>query len=200
VHAADTNGMLVITQVQPISVIFTLPEDNIPEVTSALRKGPLAVEAYSRDDKTRLAEGKLLTIDNEIDPTTGTVKLKSVFPNSDLSLWPNQFVNIRLLLSTRKDAIVVPSAAIERGAQGTFVYVVGDQSTAEVRPVTVDFSEGNVAVVKEGLKPGEQVVVDGQDKLQQGTKVSSRPVDLNRGSGAPASSTGGNSQGGGPSQ
>jgi multidrug efflux system membrane fusion protein len=177
VHATDVNGMLVITQVQPIAVIFTLPEDNLPEVSGQMNKGvQLTVEAFSRDDKTKLADGKLLTIDNQIDPTTGTVKLKSQFDNHDLSLWPNQFVNIRLFLSVRKDATVIPAAAIQRGAQGPFVYVVKTDNKAEVRQVTLDFIEGNLAVIREGLSPGEQVVIDGQDKLQAGTAVSFKPA------------------------
>lgn len=180
VHAADTNGMLVITQVQPISIIFTLPEDNLPEVTGQLGKKELTVEAYSRDDKSELAEGKLLTVDNQIDPTTGTVKLKATFANKDLSLWPNQFVNVRLYLSERKDATATSSAAIQRGAQGTFVYVVGADSKAEMRPIQVDFIEGNLAVIKQGLTPGEQVVVDGQDKIQPGAKVNAKPSPTNQ--------------------
>jgi multidrug efflux system membrane fusion protein len=180
VHATDPNGMLVITQVQPIAVIFTLPEDNLPEVSAQMKKGAqLTVEAYSRDDKTKLADGKLLTIDNQIDQTTGTVKLKSQFPNPDLSLWPNQFVNIRLFLSIRKDATVIPAAAIQRGAQGTFVYLVKTDNKADVRPIQVDFIEGNLAVIRQGLTPGEQVVVDGQDKLQAGTAVSFKPAAVN---------------------
>lgn len=171
VHAADTNGMLVITQVQPISVIFTLPEDNIPEVMSVMKKRQLTVEAYGRDNKALVGTGKLLTLDNQIDPTTGTLKFKSEFDNRDLSLWPNQFVNIRLFLDVRKDAIIVSSAAIQKGAQGTFVYVVGSDNLAEVRQVQVEFVEGNVSVISQGLKAGEQVVVDGADKLQQGAPV-----------------------------
>jgi membrane fusion protein, multidrug efflux system len=180
VHATDPNGMLVITQVQPIAVIFTLPEDNLPEVSAQMKKGvQLTVEAYSRDDKTKLADGKLLTIDNQIDQTTGTVKLKSQFPNPDLSLWPNQFVNVRLFLTIRKDATVIPAAAIQRGAQGTFVYVVKADNKADVRPIQVDFIEGNLAVIRKGLTPGEQVVVDGQDKLQAGTAVVFKPAAIN---------------------
>lgn len=174
VHATDTNGMLVITQVQPIAVIFTLPEDNLPEVVGEIGKKQLAVEAYSRDDNTKLADGKLLTIDNQIDQTTGTVKLKAVFENRDLSLWPNQFVNVRLFLSTRKDATVIPSVAIQRGTQGTFVYAVKSDNTADARNIQVDFIEGNIAVIRQGLAPGEQVVIDGQDKLQPGAKVNFR--------------------------
>jgi multidrug efflux system membrane fusion protein len=171
VHAADTNGMLVITQVQPIAVIFTLPEDNLPEVVSVMKKRELNVEAYGRDNKALVATGKLLTLDNQIDQTTGTLKFKSQFDNADSSLWPNQFVNIRVFLDVRKNAIVVSSAAIQKGAQGSFVYVVANNA-AEVRPVQVDFTEGNVSVMSQGLSAGEQVVVDGADKLQAGAPVS----------------------------
>lgn len=184
VHATDVNGMLVITQVQPIAVIFTLPEDNLLEVVGQTGKRTLTVEAYSRDDKIKLADGKLLTIDNQIDQTTGTVKLKAEFANQDLSLWPNQFVNIRLFLSVRKDATVIPAAAIQRGAQGTFAYAVKSDNTAEVRQVQVDFIEGNIAVIANGLTPGEQVVVDGQDKLQSGTKLSFKPASASPGTAA----------------
>ncbi len=176
VHAADTTGMLVITQVQPIAVIFTLPEDNLLQVIAEMRNRQLTVEAYSRDNKTKIADGNLQTIDNQIDQTTGTVKLKSVFPNNDNSLWPNQFVNIRLFLTTKKSAIVIPSAAIQKGSQGDFVYVVKSDSTADVRPIQEDFIEGNIAVITQGLAPGEQVVIDGQDKLQAGAKVNANPV------------------------
>jgi membrane fusion protein, multidrug efflux system len=171
VHAADTNGMLVITQIQPIAVVFTLPEDNLPQVVAQMKSGQLAVEAYSRDDNTKLADGKLLTIDNQIDQTTGTVKLKSEFDNRDSSLWPNQFVNLRLFLSVRKSAIVIPTAVIQSGTQGSFAYVIGSDNIAQVRPIEVDFSEGNISVIRQGLNAGEQVVVDGADKLQSGAAV-----------------------------
>jgi multidrug efflux system membrane fusion protein len=177
VHATDANGMLVITQVQPIAVIFTLPEDNLPEVAAEISKRQqLSVEALGRDNKAKIADGKLLTIDNQIDQTTGTVKLKAVFPNADLSLWPNQFVNVRLFLSVRKDATAIPAVAVQRGAQGTFVYVVKPGNKAEVRPMQVDFIEGSLAVIRSGLTPGEQIVIDGQDKLQNGSNVVARPV------------------------
>jgi membrane fusion protein, multidrug efflux system len=171
VHATDTNGMIVITQVQPIAVIFTLPEDVLPQVVAQMRGRELTVEAYSRDNDAKIAEGRLLTIDNQIDPTTGTVKLKAQFENRDLSLWPNQFVNARLLLSSRQNAIVIPSAAIQNGAQGPFVYVVGADNRVQVRSLEVDFAEGNISVIREGLKPAEQVVVDGADKLQANALV-----------------------------
>jgi multidrug efflux system membrane fusion protein len=164
--------LLVITQVQPIAVVFTLPEDVLPNVTKHMRSGPLEVDAYSRDDTTKLAAGKLLTIDNQIDQTTGTGKLKAMFDNVDNALFPNQFVNARLLLETRKGATVVPAAAIQRGPQGSsFLYVVKTDKTAEVRNVKVALTQGNLSVIASGVAPGEQVVTDGQDKLQGGSRV-----------------------------
>ena len=177
VHAADANGMLVITQVQPIAVIFTLPEDNLPQVLKRMQQGTLPVEAYSRDEQTKIATGKLETLDNQIDPTTGTVRLKAVFDNHHNELWPNQFVNIHLMLDVRKNAIVVPLAAIQRGVQGSYVYVVGN-GQAQIRPVTVDLNQGNISLISSGLQEGEQVVVDGQDKLQAGSTVETRIVPL----------------------
>jgi multidrug efflux system membrane fusion protein len=171
VHAGDQNGLLVITQLHPIAVLFTLPEDYIPQVMQHMRKGPLDVEVYSRDDRNKLASGKLLTLNNEIDPTTGTNKYKAVFPNQDQALWPNQFVNVRLLLETRQNALTVPVAAVQRGTQGTYVYVVKPDNAVEARTVQVGVTEGNVASVDSGLKAGEMVVTDGQDKLQPGAKV-----------------------------
>jgi multidrug efflux system membrane fusion protein len=182
VHATDANGMLVITQVQPVAVTFTLPEDNLPDVLSEMKKRQLDVEAYSRDNDTKVADGKLLTLDNQIDQTTGTIKFKSQFENRDLSLWPNQFVNVRLFLNVRKDAVVVSSAAIQKGTQGSFVYVIGSDNKAEVRPVQVDFTEGNVSTISQGLKGGEQVVIDGADKLQSGSDVVVHANSSNRSS------------------
>jgi multidrug efflux system membrane fusion protein len=166
--------LVVITQLQPIAVIFTLPEDNLPAVTQHMRGGALQVEAYSRDDQTKLATGKLLTIDNQIDQTTGTGKLKAVFDNHDHSLWPNQFVNARLLLEVRKNNTVVPAAAIQRGPQGTYVFTVKPDKTVDMRSVTVSFNAGNFTAVTRGLTPGETVVTDGQDKLQPGSHVEVR--------------------------
>jgi multidrug efflux system membrane fusion protein len=180
VHAADTNGMLVITQVQPISVIFTLPEDNIPAVISVMKKRQMTVEAYGRDNKQLLATGKLLTPDNQIDPTTGTLRFKSEFTNQDSSLWPNQFVNIRLFLDVRQNAILVNSAAIQKGAQGAFVYLVDANNQAQVRQVQVDFTEGNSTIVSKGLSAGEIVVVDGAEKLQSGSPVEPHQANPNR--------------------
>ena len=174
VHAADPNGLLVITQLQPIAVIFSLPQDNLQAVSQHMNKGRLAVDAYSRDDQTKIATGFLTTIDNQIDTTTGTGKLKAVFENRDRSLWPNEFVNIHLLLEVRKNNTVVPSAAIQRGPQGTYVFTVKPDKTVEMRNVTVTISQGNFVAITQGLQPGDTVVTDGQDKLQPGTKVEIR--------------------------
>jgi len=171
VHATDTNGILVITQMQPIAVDFALPEDELPQVMQEMRGRQLTVEAYGRDNNVLLGTGKLLTVDNQIDPTTGTIKLKSEFANPKLTLWPNQFVNVRLFLSERKGVLVVPSAAVQKGSQGTFVYLIGADRKADVRPVQVDFTQGNSTVIREGLSAGQEVVVDGGDKLQPGSRV-----------------------------
>jgi len=170
IHATDPNGLVVITQVQPIATLFTLPEDSLQEVIQHMKGQELGVEAYSRDDQTKLATGKLVTIDNQIDPTTGTVRFKAVFANSDLSLWPNQFVNIRLMLTVRKDAIVVPLAAVQHGTQGSYVYTVKN-GHASLQPVTVDLTQGNISLIASGITEGQQVVVDGQDRLQDGAAV-----------------------------
>ena len=172
VHAADTNGLLVITQLQPITVIFTVAEDNLPPVYQKLSAGEqLVVEAYDRAVQKKLATGSLLTIDNQIDPTTGTVRLKAVFPNVDNGLFPNQFVNARLQVDTRRGVTLVPDAAIQRTSQNTFVYVVQPDQTVTVRQVTVGTTEGNEASIDTGLSPGDVVVANGVDKLQEGSKV-----------------------------
>ncbi len=176
VHANDTNSLFVITQLQPIAVLFTLPEDNLPAVSKQMAKGTLAVDAYGRDNQIKLAHGNLLTIDNQIDQTTGTGRLKAVFDNKDNALWPNQFVNIRLLLEVRKDSTVIPAAAIQRGPQGTYVFVAKSDNTVDVRPVTVAFTQDNVAVIASGVSASEVVVTDGQDKLQEGSKIEIRPA------------------------
>jgi multidrug efflux system membrane fusion protein len=194
VHATDPNGLLVITQMEPINVVFTLPEDNLPAVNNRLRSGAnLMVKAMSRDNGTDIATGTLLTIDNQIDQTTGTFKLKAVFDNKDRALWPNQFVNARLLLDTKRGATVIPSAAIQHGDQGAFVYRINpNDNTAEVVAVTVGVTEDNVASIETGLSPKDLVVTDGQDRLRAGARVDPRPDTRTTGS-APA-----NSQVGGP--
>lgn len=183
VHAADTTGLAVITQLQPIAVIFNIAEDSLPAVAKKMANGQtLQVFAYDRDLKTRIAAGTLLTIDNQIDQTTGTVKFKAVFENKDLSLFPNQFVNARLLLDTKHGATIIPTAAVQRSPQSTFVYVVKDDDTVEVRNITVGTVEGDEAQAESGIEPGEKVVIDGIDKLQQGSKVNVRMAGGGRGS------------------
>jgi multidrug efflux system membrane fusion protein len=174
VHAADTTGMLVITQLQPITVIFTVAEDSIPQIQQRLRKGNrLVVEAYDRSQTQKLGTGTLLTIDNEINTTTGTVRLKAIFNNNNDSLFPNQFVNARLLVNVQHGVILVPTAAIQRNTQGAFVYVIKPDQTASMQTVSVGTTDGNTAEV-EGLNEGDVVAVDGFDKLQNGVKVAAR--------------------------
>lgn len=178
VHANDPNGLLVITQLQPITVVFALAEDHLPAVFERLKAGKqLVVEAFDREQKRKLATGTLLTVDNQIDPTTGTVRLKAVFPNDDSALFPNQFVNARLLLDIKEGVTVVPSAAVQRGPKGTFVYVVNEaEQTVGVRAVTVGVAQGEEAAIDAGLASGELVVVDGTEKLREGSKVELRPA------------------------
>jgi membrane fusion protein, multidrug efflux system len=172
VHANDTNGIVVITQLQPITVVFTLPEDNIAAVMKKMHAGQdLVVDAYDRAGKNRLASGQLLTVDNQIDPATGTIKLKAQFANDDSSLFPNQFVNARMLLDVLHDNILVPAAAIQRGTQGTYVYVVNSDKTVTLRNVKLGPTEGETSAIASGLSSGELVVVDGTDKLREGAKV-----------------------------
>jgi multidrug efflux system membrane fusion protein len=173
VRAADTGGLAVITQIEPVNVLFSLPQDNLPRVQKAMAGGEaLQAEAYNREMSTRLATGSLAAVDNQIDPATGMVSLKAVFPNKDHALFPNQFVNVRLLVDTRKEALLVPAAALQRSSQGTmFVYVVKADDTVESRPVKLGPMERETACVEEGLSPGEVVVADGADKLQPGMKV-----------------------------
>jgi multidrug efflux system membrane fusion protein len=171
VHASDTTGLLVITQLQPISVIFALPQDQLSQVLSKLHGKQLAVDAYDRDDITKIASGKLLTVDNQIDTTTGTYKLKAVFDNDKNILFPNQFVNVHLLVDTKRNVTVVPAAAIQRGPQGTYVYSVQKNNTVKIQPVTVALSTSSSIGISTGLQPGDVVVTDGQDKLQDGSKI-----------------------------
>lgn len=218
VHASDTTGLLVVTQLQPIAVIFTIPEDHLPEVLKLTRAGQkLVVEAYDRSGATHLASGTLLTVDNQIDTTTGTVKAKAVFDNKDGALFPNQFVNIRLILHERPNAIVIPAAALQTGSQGTFVFVVkeGDPPAnlqdngstgvkqtrpagkggaganggagqnaphhfVEARPVNVELTEGTQVIVNSGVNPGDPIVVDGQEKLRNGSRVIPREANANK--------------------
>lgn len=186
VHAADPNGLAVIDQVQPITAIFTLPADDLPQVVRKTRSGArLPVDAYDRADANKIASGYLLTIDNQIDPSTGTTRMKAVFDNTGGALFPNQFVNCRLLVDTRHGVVIVPAAAIQRGPESSYVYVVKPDHTAEMRNITAGITEGNQAEIASGLQPGEQVVVDGQDKLEQGSRV-----DVHMAAAAPARRSG----------
>lgn len=172
VHATDPNGLAVITQLQPIAVVFSIPEDNLPRLENAMKSNSqLPVAAYDRDLKHKLATGTLLTTDNQIDPTTGTIKLKASFPNLDNALFPNQFVNAKLLVETIHNAILIPAAGLQRSQQGSFVYVVKPDHTVEMRSVTVYATQGDLIAISKGLAAGDLVVTDGVDKLQQGTHV-----------------------------
>lgn len=172
VRTGDANGIVVITQVNPITVLFTIPQDNLQTVLKRLQSGErIPVEAYDREQKVRLASGRLLTADNQIDTTTGTIKLKAQFPNDDNQLFPNQFVNVRMLVDTRENAITIPSSALQRGAQGLFVYVVNEDQTVSLRPVKTGVTEGTRVEVVTGLKARERVVIDGMDRLRDGMRV-----------------------------
>jgi multidrug efflux system membrane fusion protein len=176
VHANDMSGLAVITQLQPITVVFTIPQDDIARVQRKLNAGEqLVVDAFDREFTTKLATGKLMAIDNQVDTTTGTVRLKAIFDNEDNMLFPNQFVNARLLVDVRHDAVIVPSAAVQRGPNdSTFVYVVKADESVELRNVAVGPSESDQSVIDSGVEPGDVVVVNGVDKLQPGTKVAAR--------------------------
>lgn len=178
VHASDAGGIVTLTQVAPIAVVFTLPEDDLPRLLPKLRGGtPLEVEARDRDGKNLLATGRVLTIDNAIDPATGTIHVKAEFPNADGALFPNQFVNARLLLEVREHATLVPSAAIQHGSDGTFVYVVGEKNAVDLRPVALGPEENEDTSVTSGLASGELVVVDGTQDLRAGVTVTLRGPD-----------------------
>ncbi|HTG31310.1 MAG TPA: MdtA/MuxA family multidrug efflux RND transporter periplasmic adaptor subunit [Thermoanaerobaculia bacterium] len=185
VHAGDANGIVVITQLQPIDVLFTIPADHLPQVLPQVHSGKvLAVDAYDRELKRKLAAGKLLAVDNQVDPTTGTVRLKAQFPNGDEALFPDQFVNARLLVNVLRGAVTVPTAAIQRSPQSTYVYVVKPDHTVENRNVVVELTEGDDAVIQSGLAAGDLVIVDGVDKLRPGMKVDVTMADAKGGRGA----------------
>jgi multidrug efflux system membrane fusion protein len=172
VRSGDTNGLVVITQLQPVAVIFTVPQDAMPTVMKRMQSGEkIPVEAWDREQKVKLADGALASADNQVDPATGTVKLKAQFPNDDAALFPNQFVNVRMKIDTLSGVIVVPSTAVLRGAQGLFVFVVGPEKTVSQRVVKLGPAEGNRVSVTEGLREGELVVVDGTDRLRPGGAV-----------------------------
>lgn len=190
VHASDPNGLIVITQLQPIAVLFTVPEDSLQAVAQHMHGG-LPVEAWSRDSTQKLADGRLLTIDNQIDPNTGTFRCKAVFDNRDGALFPNQFVNARLRVDVRHNALTVPTAAVQHGSQGTYVYVVKPDKTVDARPVSIVMTEGTTAVLGGGVNPGDQVVTDGADKLQPHGKVEIAGARGEHGGGGKAGAGGG---------
>lgn len=176
VHAADANPLVVITQLQPITVIFTIPADSLQPVLAKIRAGvKLPVDAYDRADRNKIASGSLLTVDNQIDATTGTSRLKAQFDNTDNALFPQQFVNCRLLLDTKRGVVIIPVPAIQRGPQGAYVYLVKPNKTVTMRTITTGTTEGNEVEVTNGLVAGDMIAVDGQDKLQEGSNVDVRP-------------------------
>jgi multidrug efflux system membrane fusion protein len=179
VHATDTGGLVVITQLHPISVIFTLPEDDLLAMSQAMSAGAVTATAVARDGKTVLDEGKVVLADNVIDQTTGTARFKAVFANNDNRLWPGAFVNLQVLLQTRENALTIPSAAVERGPDGLFAYVVKPDATVEPRAIKVALDTGQLAVIDDGLAPGEQVVTGGQYRLQPGSRVQPKQVASN---------------------
>ena len=190
VQANSTTALVVVTQLQPITVIFSIAEDYLPQIVRQLREGhKMTVEALDRAEQKRLATGTLLTVDNQADPTTGTVKLRGSFPNTDNALFPNEFVNARLLLDNQRGVNLVPTAALQRNANGAFVYVIKPDQTASVQTVTVGTTDGNSAAV-EGVEPGQVVAVNGFDKLQDGIKVTIRNRTRNANAASPSSSRG----------
>jgi membrane fusion protein, multidrug efflux system len=175
VTPGDASGLVVITQIQPISVLFTVPEDNLQAIASRLREGAtLPATAYDRGGINKIADGTLQTFDSQIDPTTGTIKLRALFPNDNKLLFPNQFVNVRLLVDTHKDVVTMSTAGVQRGVPGTFAYLVNADSTVSVRPVMLGVTDGDRVEVLSGLQPGDRVVIDGADKLREGAKIALR--------------------------
>jgi multidrug efflux system membrane fusion protein len=177
VRGAEATGIVILTQLRPISVFFSLPQQNLPELTKGMAEGELPVDALTTDGKSALDKGKVRVIDNQVDQTTGTVKLRAEFPNDDLQLWPGQFVNVRVLIDTLRQVVVVPTAAIQRGPNGTFVYVLKEGNTVTVRPVTLTQQDDTRAVVASGLQPGEQVVTTGFARLTEGTQVAASSAE-----------------------
>jgi multidrug efflux system membrane fusion protein len=175
VHPTDANGIVVLTQIDPIGVLFTLPQDDLPRVQRAMKEGKPKVEVYARDGLQRLAIGELLMVDNQVNPQTATIRLKAVFPNPDHVLWPAAFAKARMSLTTLKDVLVVPASVVQRGPSGTFGYVMGADKTVAVRPLEVASLEGEVAVIAKGLQEGDVVITDGQNQLKPGSRVAPRP-------------------------
>jgi membrane fusion protein, multidrug efflux system len=171
VHATDTAGMVVVTQLEPISIIFTLPEEQFGQLNAALERGPVTATALSRDDKDELDSGTVSLIDNQIDQTTGTIRVKATLPNKQRHLWPGEFVNVRVLTQTQRQVLTIPVAALERGPDGLFTYLVGPDSTISVVQLTVGEQNGGIAVIEKGLQAGDKVVASNQYRLQPGSRV-----------------------------
>lgn len=182
IHASDPGGIVTITQMQPIFVLFAVPQDDLPEIRTAMTKGDVPVAAYTRDSDRKLADGRLVFVDSQVDQATGQIKLKALFDNADRILWPGQFVTARLLMKTIARATVVPVNAIERGQNGTYVFRVGQDDTVAVQPVTVSTTTAEVAIIAYGVAPGERIVTAGQYRLQPGTRIDPRPVTNGPGS------------------
>ena len=193
VHASDANGIVVVTQLDPMAIVFTLPQDNLPQINREIAAG-LQIEAYSRDGDRLLGRGKLSLVDNQVSLTTATVRLKGIVPNPDKALWPNEFVRARLLLATRTGALSIPAPAVQRGPQGTFVYVVMPDQTAALRTVEVETVQDQWAVIKKGLQAGDQVVVEGQNQLRPGAKVALRSSVAGQAGGTSAPGSGSDSR------
>lgn len=198
VHPGDATGIVVVTQLDPITVLFTLPQDDLPRISKKMADTKLSVEAWSREGEISLGKGEVTLIDNQINQATATIKLKSVFPNPARALWPNQFVKARLLLDVRKGALVLPAPAVQRGPQGTFVYVIEKDQKANPRPIKVASMQGDLALIAEGLTAGDQVVVDGQFQLRPGSKVAVRPAEPVKPEAPPGRSAGEARDGGAP--
>ncbi len=179
VHASDAGGLVVVTQQQPISAIFTIPAPDLPQVLQQLRAGKkLAVEAWDQDSTRQIASGSVLAVDNQVDLNTNTVRIKALFPNEDYALYPNQAISARLLVDTLRGTVIVPTAALQRGpSQSTYVYIVKPDQTVEIRNVDVQRTEGDETSIRSGISAGETVVIDGVDKLQPGTRVSMAGAD-----------------------
>jgi multidrug efflux system membrane fusion protein len=188
IHQTDPSGLVVITAIDPAAVFFTLPQDQLAAVAQALARGEVPVEAYSRDGTTRLATGKLAVLDNQVNQATATLRLKALMPNPDRGLWPNAFVKARMLVETRKDAVVIPAVAVQRGPQGSFVYTVGPDHLAQMKPVTIALTTGDIAVIGKGLDGGEQVIIEGQNQVRPGGRVA--PSGANGPGGGPSASGG----------
>jgi multidrug efflux system membrane fusion protein len=180
VRTTDSTGLVVITQLQPISVIFALSQDVLADIVKETSEGPLRVLAFNREGTVKLGEGVLVLVDNQVEAATGTLRLKANFDNRDNALWPGQFVNVRLLLRIRSDVVTVPAEVTQRGLNGTFAYVLKADQSVEQRPIKIDYSRDGVSVVEEGLRLGEVVVLDGQYKLRAGTRVQVTPVGERR--------------------